>query len=99
MNSNIETITKEIVVIKFKIENVTVSISNMVNIREEYKNSIKTTSKVEERTKLQEQIDELTSKIKISKEELESLSSKREELITEETVIRTDLSYTSQTLK
>lgn len=56
-------------------------------------------TKVEERTKLQEQIDELTSKIKISKEELETLSSKREELITEETVSRTDLSYTSQSLK
>jgi predicted nuclease with TOPRIM domain len=99
LNTNIETITKEIVVVKYKIENVTISISNMVNMREEYKNSIKTTSKVEERTKLQEQIDELTSKIKISKEELESLSSKREELITEETTIRTDLSYTSNTLK
>jgi hypothetical protein len=33
----------------------------MVKIREEYKNEIKTSSKVEEKTKLQEKIDELTS--------------------------------------
>lgn len=71
----------------------------MVNNREELKSNIKSVTSTEEKTKIQEEIDELTSKIKITKEELESLSSKREELITEETTIRTDLTYTSQSLK
>ncbi len=52
-----------------------------------------------EKTKIQEEIDELTSKITSNKKTLEELSNKREELITEETTSRTDLTYTSQNLK
>lgn len=63
------------------------------------RNEYKSITDINEKTKIQEQIDEMTSIIKIKKEELESLSSKREELITKETTDRTELTYTSQTLK
>jgi hypothetical protein len=66
----------------------------MVKQKEEYKSHIKNV-KSEEKTKIQEEIDSLTSSISTSKTELESLNSAREELITEETTQRTELTYTS----
>jgi uncharacterized protein YeeX (DUF496 family) len=70
----------------------------MVKRREELHNVIKYVSS-SEKTKILEEIEDLTSKITSNKKELEELSNRREELITEETTSRTDLTYTSQSLK
>ena len=98
LETNIQTVTKDISVIKAKIENITVITQTYVKRREELHNVIKYVSS-SEKTKILEEIEDLSSKITSNKKELEELSNKREELITEETTSRTDLTYTSQNLK
>lgn len=98
LESNIQTVTKDITVIKAQIENITIITQEYVKRREELHNVIKYVSSTE-KTKIIEEIEDLTSKITSNKKTLEELSNKREELITEETTSRTDLTYTSQNLK
>jgi regulator of replication initiation timing len=52
-----------------------------------------------EKTKIQTEIDEISSKITTNKQEIESMNTERESAITEETSARTELTYTSQSLK
>lgn len=98
LEEHISSVTKEITDIRTNIEHTTTSTTTYVHQREEKKQYIKTCS-TSERTKIQEEIDELTTKITTGKKEIEELTTKREEKITEETTTRTDLTYTSQTLK
>lgn len=61
LETSIDSVTKSITDIKVNIENITIYITNIVNHREELKNEYKSTTKIEDKTKIQEQIDELTS--------------------------------------
>jgi chromosome segregation ATPase len=49
-----------------------------------------------EQSKIQEQIDKITTDIVSNRKEVETLVTKREEAITEETTARTEITYISQ---
>lgn len=70
----------------------------LVTEREELKTSLKVVA-VSEKSKIQERIDKITTDITTIKKEVEEFTTTREEIVTEETSARTELTYTTQTLK
>lgn len=98
LEETIQTSTKKIVETKAKIEKTTSATTTLVREREEKRQSLKVVS-TSEQTRIQTEIDELTSKITDNRKEIETLETDRETSITEETTARTELTFTSQSLK
>lgn len=98
METTIETTTKKITDIREKIDKKVVESNTLVTEREELKTSLKVVA-VTEKSKIQERIDKITTDITTIKKEVEEYTTTREEIVTEETSARTELTYTTQTLK
>jgi tRNA A37 threonylcarbamoyladenosine dehydratase len=98
LESTIETVTKKISNIRIEIENITEFISTTTRNRDVLEEHIENVKK-EESSHIQDMIDELSTKITTSTIELIKKNKEREELITEETSTRTELTFTSQSLK
>jgi chromosome segregation ATPase len=99
LETTIESTTKKITEVKEKIESYTVEINTCVSQREDLKNQLKIVA-VTEKSKIQEQIDKLTTDcITSKKKEVETWTTEREDYVTEETTARTELTFTSQSLK
>jgi hypothetical protein len=99
LEETIEKTTKKITDIKTKIDRTNIQYTTNVKRRNEIKQQIKIITSVEEKVKIQEEIDELTTKIVDEKKEIETLTEEKETQIIEETTARTELTYTSQNLK
>jgi len=84
--------------IKEKIDKKTTETNTLVSTREELKTQLKVVA-VSEKSKIQESIDKITTDITSYKKETETMTSEREEIVIEETTARTELTFTSQSLK
>jgi len=69
-------------------------LTSIVQQKQELKQQIKIVS-VTEQSKIQEEIDKITTKIVDSKKEVEELITKKEDAIVEETTARTEITYVS----
>ena len=98
LESTITSTTKKIGDLKGKIEHSTTVTNNLIHEKEEKKQILKGAS-TSEKTKIQEEIDGLSSQISSNKHEVETWTTERESAITDETTARTELTYTSQSLK
>lgn len=98
LESTIETTTKKMTEIKEKIDKKTTETNTLVSTREELKTQLKVVA-VTEKSKIQESIDKITTDITTYKKETETMTSEREDIVIEETTARTELTFTSQSLK
>lgn len=69
--------------------------TSIIQQRQELKQQIKTVS-VTEQSKIQEEIDTITTQIVTNKKEVEELVTKKEDAIVEETTARTEITYVTQ---
>lgn len=98
LESTIESTTKTITEVTSKIDTLTSTTTSLIQQKEHLKQQIKIVS-ITDQSKIQEDIDRITTTIIDNRKEIETYVTTREEAVTEETVTRTELTYTSQNLK
>lgn len=95
LETTVDTSTKTITETNVKIDTISSKTSTLIQQKMDLKHQIKIVS-VSEQSKIQEQIDKITTTITESKKEVEELTTTREEAIIEETTARTEISYISE---
>lgn len=95
LETTVDTSTKTITETNVKIDTISSKTSTLIQQKMDLKHQIKIVS-VSEQSKIQEQIDKITTTITDSKKEIEELTTTREEAIIEETTARTEISYISE---
>lgn len=95
LETTVDTSTKTITETNVKIDTISSITSTLIQQKQDLKHQIKIVS-VSEQSKIQEQIDKITTTITDSKKEVEELTTTREEAIIEETTARTEISYISE---
>lgn len=95
LETTVDTSTKTITETNVKIDTISSKTSTLIQQKQDLKHQIKIVS-VSEQSKIQEQIDKITTTITDSKKEVEELTTTREEAIIEETTARTEISYISE---
>jgi len=95
LESTIESTTKTVSETSTSIDTLSQTTSTLISQKQELKQQVKIVTGSEQ-TKIQEQIDSITTEIVTNRKEIETLVTKREEAITEETTARTEITYYSQ---
>ena len=95
LETTVDTSTKTITETNVKIDTISSITSTLIQQKQDLKHQIKIVS-VSEQSKIQEQIDKITTTITDSKKEVEELTTTREEAIIGETTARTEISYISE---
>ena len=95
LESTIDSTTKTVSETSTSIDTLSQTTSTLISQKQELKQQVKIVTGSEQ-TKIQEQIDTITTEIVSNRKEVETLVTKREEAITEETTARTEITYYSQ---
>ena len=95
LESTVSSSTKTISETNIKIDTISSTQSTLIQQKQDLKHQIKIVT-VSEQSKIQEQIDKITTSITDNKKTIEELTTTREEAIIEETTARTEISYVSE---